>query len=69
MTSHFLADGAPINIEGKHIQNAIHKREIGRITERELADWASFVLMCDLYGWQGPDEDRIAQNLNDLAFT
>ena len=64
--SHFLASGDSIRIKDGHIRAAVQKRETGQFTAQDLADWASFVLMCHLYDFQDLNEDQIEQ-LNELA--
>lgn len=39
----------------------------GDISDSELNRWALMLLLNDAYDWQGPDEDEIAEILNDLA--
>lgn len=57
-----------VRIELSHIQNALQRESRGLLRERELGDWAAMILMIDAYDWSGSlDEDRIAEELNELA--
>jgi len=68
LTSYFLLPQPGVHIELSHIRNAMSKHERGEITTQELADWASMLLLNEAYDWEGPDEDGIAEWLNDLSF-
>jgi len=67
LTPYFELPDPPIQIEKWHLENAIRKTSLGQITKRELEDWASMLLMNEAYDWEGPDEDSIADRLNELA--
>jgi hypothetical protein len=68
LTSHFLLPQPGVRVELWHIRNAMGKHERGEITARELSDWAAMLLLNDAYDWEGPDEDEIAEWLNDISF-
>jgi hypothetical protein len=67
LISRFLRAAPSIRIEKRHIQKAVEQHERGRVTKREQSDWAAMLLMNDAYDWEGPDEEEIAEALNELA--
>jgi hypothetical protein len=56
-----------IVITREHIQNALERRRFDLITERDLAEWATILLMNDAYVLDPADEDLIAEWLNDIS--
>ena len=57
-----------IRIQLSDIHKAIQRESSGLLREKDLGDWAAMILMIDAYDWRGsPDEDRIAEELNELA--
>ena len=67
LTSHFLLPEPGIRIEMKHIRKALSKHWKGELTDQELNDWATMLLLNEAYEWSGPDEDEIAEMLNELS--
>ncbi|MBV9760484.1 MAG: hypothetical protein JO340_07970 [Acidobacteriaceae bacterium] len=67
LTSYFLLPHPGIRIEMAHIRNALDKYSRGQITDTELSDWATMLLLNEAYEWSGPDEDGIAEMLNELS--
>lgn len=68
LTDHFEIPKVGVRIGRWHLENALDKRRRGEVTERELADWASMLVMNGVYDWRGPDEDEIADWLHDLSY-
>jgi hypothetical protein len=68
LTDHFETAKPGVRVGRQHIENALNKRNLGDITEKELADWASMLVMNNAYDWQGPDEHEIANWLHDLSY-
>ncbi|HEX3893746.1 MAG TPA: hypothetical protein VHW46_14310 [Terracidiphilus sp.] len=56
-----------IVITREHIQNALDRKRFDLISEQELAEWATILLMNDAYVLDPADEDLIAEWLNDLS--
>lgn len=56
-----------IVITRKHIENALERRRFGLISERDLAEWATILLLNDAYVLDPADEDLIAEWLNDIS--
>lgn len=56
-----------IVITREHIQNALDRRRFELISERDLAEWATILLMNDAYVLDPADEDLIAEWLNDIS--
>lgn len=67
LTSYFLLPEPGVRIERWHIENALNKLRRREITEQQLSDWAAMLLLNEAYDWEGPDEDFIADQLNELA--
>lgn len=56
-----------IVITREHIQNALERRRFDLISERDLAEWATILLLNDAYVLDSAEEDLIAEWLNDLS--
>jgi hypothetical protein len=57
----------PVKVTRADIHSAIERARIGEITQRQLQQWASMLLLNDAFDWSGEDEDAIADMLADLA--
>jgi hypothetical protein len=67
LTSHYGTPEPGVRIELKHIRAAMDKHARGEITTEQLADWATMLLLNDAYDWGGPEEEQIAEWLNDMS--
>jgi hypothetical protein len=67
LTSHYGTPEPGVRIELKHIRAAMDKHARGEITTEQLADWATMLLLNDAYDWEGPEEEQIAEWLNDIS--
>jgi hypothetical protein len=56
-----------IAITRAHLANALDRKREGRITERDLVNWATLLLLNDAYVLDPGDEDLIAEWLNDIS--
>jgi len=56
-----------ITITREHIENALERRRFGLVSERDLAEWATVLLLNDAYVLDPADEDLIAEWLNDIS--
>jgi hypothetical protein len=56
-----------VHIELRHIRDAMDKQGRGEITTEQLSDWAAMLLADPSYDWEGPDEEEIAEWLNEMA--
>jgi hypothetical protein len=56
-----------IAITRQHISNALERKRLGKITERDLVNWATLLLLNDAYVLDPGDEDLIAEWLNDIS--
>ena len=65
--SYFLLPVPGVRVEVSHINRAIEKHKRGEITDDEIYRWATFLLLNETYDWEGPDEDEIAEMLNELS--
>ncbi|HZQ68068.1 MAG TPA: hypothetical protein VFA68_06060 [Terriglobales bacterium] len=68
MKNNFIAPEPGVMITKQHIEDALSKRRDGKITEGQLVEWATMVLMNHAYEFDEKDEDFIAQWLNDISF-
>ena len=57
-----------IVITREHISNALERKRFGLVTERDLVQWATVLLLNDAYVFDPGDEDLIADWLNDISF-
>jgi hypothetical protein len=51
-----------------HISNALEQKRLGLISEKDLTYWATFILLNEAYELDPPDEDFIADWLNDMSY-
>jgi hypothetical protein len=65
--THFRVPEPGIVITRAHIANALELKRLGRISERDLIDWATILMLNDAYVLDPGDEDLIAEWLNDLS--
>ena len=56
-----------ITITREHISNALERKRFGLITEQDLVQWATILLLNDAYVFDPGDEDLIAEWLNDIS--
>jgi hypothetical protein len=56
-----------IAITRRHLENALTRKREGHITERDLVEWATLLLLNDAYVLDPGDEDLIAEWLNDIS--
>jgi len=56
-----------IVITREHISNALERRRFGLVSERDLVQWATILLLNDAYVFDPGDEDLIAEWLNDIS--
>jgi hypothetical protein len=65
---HFRMPEPGIVIARTHISNALERKRLGLISERDLVYWATILLVNDAYVLDPGDEDLIADWLNDISF-
>jgi hypothetical protein len=65
---HFRMPEPGIVITRAHISNALERKRVGVISERDLVHWATILLANDAYVLEPGDEDLIAEWLNDISF-
>jgi hypothetical protein len=66
-STHFRIPEPGIVITREHISNALERRRFDLISERDLAEWATVLLLNDAYALDPGDEDLIADWLNDIS--
>jgi hypothetical protein len=66
-TGRFRLPEPGIVITREHIANALERRRFDLISERDLVEWATILLMNDAYVLDPADEDLIAEWLNDIS--
>jgi hypothetical protein len=67
MTWHYRLPEPRVRVELSHIRNAMDRHGREEISTEQLADWATMLLLNEAYDWEGPDEQEIADLLNDLS--
>jgi hypothetical protein len=65
---HFRVPEPGVVIGRHHISRGLEKKRLGLISERELAYWATMLLLNDAYQLDPKDEDFIAEWLNDISY-
>jgi hypothetical protein len=65
--THFKMPEPGIAITRSHISNALDRKREGKISERDLVEWATVLLLNDAYVLDPGDEDLIAEWLNDIS--
>jgi hypothetical protein len=68
MENNFAAPEPGVLITKWHIENALTKKRNQEITDRQLMEWATMLLMNHGYEFDERDEDLIAEWLNDISF-
>jgi hypothetical protein len=68
MENNFVVPEPGILVTKQDIDNALSKRKRQEVTDKELVEWATMLLMNDAYELDQKDEDLIAESLNDLSF-
>ncbi len=66
-STHFRVPEPGIVITREHISNALERKRLGLITERDLVHWATLLLLNDAYVLDPKDEDLISEWLNDIS--
>lgn len=66
-TTNFRMPEPGIVITREHIAKALEQKRTGHITERDLVQWATIILLNDAYVLDPGDEDLIAEWLNDIS--
>ena len=56
-----------LHIELRQIREVMDKHGRGEITTEQLSDWAAMLLANPSYDWEGPEEDEIAEWLNEIS--
>jgi hypothetical protein len=67
-SGHFVLPEPGVLITKQHIENALNRKRLGIVSERELVLWATMILLNDAYEIDSADEDLIAEWLNDISF-
>lgn len=68
MENNFIAPEQGVRITKWHLENALTKKRNGDITDQQLIEWATMLLMNHGYEFDQKDEDLIADWLNDISF-
>lgn len=63
----FLTLEPGIRVEPVHIDHAVELRAGDKLSAGDLERWATFLLLCDAYVWEGPDENAISERLHVLS--
>ena len=68
METKFIVPEPGILITKQDIDNALGKKKRQEITDKQLIEWATMILMNDAYELDPKDEDLIAEWLNAISF-
>lgn len=64
---HYDNRKAVVYIELQHIKDVMDRHAHGEVTTEQLSNWAAMLLANPSYDWEGPDEDEIADWLNEIS--
>jgi hypothetical protein len=67
-SSHFQVPEPGILVTRDHIAKALEREQRGDISQRELIDWATMLLLNDAYQPDPKDEDFVAEWLNRISY-
>jgi hypothetical protein len=56
-----------IRISRWHVENALTKARNGEVSERQLMEWATMILINDVFYWSGDDADLIGEWISRLS--
>jgi len=65
---HFVLPEPGVLITKQHIENALNRKRLDIVNERELVLWATMIPLNDAYEIDSADEDLIAEWLNEISF-
>lgn len=68
LNAYFKVPEPGIPITREHIADALQKKRKRLISEQDLVYWATMLLLNPAYEFAKPDEDVIADWLNDISF-
>lgn len=56
-----------IKVSRHHLENALVKTRIGELSERDLVNWATMILINDAFFWSGEDAHIIGRWICELS--
>jgi hypothetical protein len=68
MENNFIPPEPGVRITKWHIENALSKKREGKITDGQLIDWATMLLLNQAYEFDENEEEFIAEWLNGVSF-
>src|SRR5437764_15441102 len=68
MEQNFVAPEPGLPITKWHIENALTKKRNLEISDKQLIEWETMLLMNHAYEFDKKNEDLIAEWLNDISF-
>jgi hypothetical protein len=68
MENNFIAPQPGVLITKWHIENALTKKRDGAISDGQLIEWATMLLMNHGYELDQKDNNLVAEWLNDISF-
>jgi hypothetical protein len=66
-SAHFRVPEPGITVTRDHISRALEQEQQGLLTQRELVEWATMILLNDAYEPDPKDEDFVAEWLNRIS--
>jgi hypothetical protein len=67
LKSNFLPAEPGIRIGLSHIDRAKSKNSAGDLSNEDLMQWATVILLNDAYVWDGSEGDAVSDRLSDLS--
>ncbi len=65
--SSYLLPQPGVLVEKEDVFRALRVHNLGEISDEELRLWAAMLMLNEAYNFEGPDEDFVADVINELA--
>jgi len=56
-----------VRITRKHVENALEKRRLKQISDRQIINWATMIMINDAYYWDREDADVVGGWVQQLS--
>ena len=67
LSTHYGTPEPGIRVSMNDIRTAMDRHATGKITTKELSDWAAMLVLNCAYVWDGPEEDEIGSLLDEIS--
>jgi hypothetical protein len=58
---------ATVRMTRQHVESALEKRRENQISERDLVNWATMLMINDAFFWKGEDAEAVGEWLERLS--